>query len=572
MTEVRTAKMLRSVALVLAALLLPACAGLPLSGGASVGLKLGESSQDVNFLPVASGPIEGAGPERIVEGFLEAGITTADNWATAREFLSPELQRTWRPAAGVSIDVGPETRTISSIVPGELVQDTDTAVVQVELDLIASVDEAGAYADASGASSVSFTLERMDDGEWRITEAPDGIVLDDSRFAKVYDGYPLQYFDLTWSRLVPDMRWFPRRQNAATTVTQALVEGAPSEWLDPAVQGAFPTDVQLAQDAVPLTGQVAEVALTSPAVGLDDTTLSRMRTQLQATLKAAGVAVTRVDFTVDGRRLDAGVVDVVEPAVEIGTLVLKDGAFGRIIGDEISPIAGISSEIAAIAQPIVAIDVASDDSRAAVQLGGGHVYLVSDGSRTELDTRPGLIEPSLDSFGYTWSVPERNPAALQAWEAGAVPHAVANAWPQASAISAIRVAGDGSRVAAVVTVGKQLWVVVAGVVRDFAGVPVELGEARPLIQLTEPAIGLVWLSPNRLGVLVDPTSPQLITQMVGGPGTAEAAPSDAVSVAGSQTTTGVRILGAKGQLFARAGTAWREVASGVSVLATRVGE
>lgn len=572
MNRTRWRRTLRGGAVALVALLLSACAGLPTSGGVSVGLELGESTQDVDFLPVASGPIKGAGPEEIVEGFLEAGITTSDNWATAREFLAPDLQRTWRPAAGVSIDVGTDTRTITSTVPPADVENADSADVQVLLDLVASVDDANTYSEALGASTMPFTLQRMEDGEWRITEALDGIVIDEPRFENVFEGYPLQYFDLTWSRLVPDMRWFPRRQSPATTVTQALIGDAPSDWLDPAVQNAFPADVQLAQDAVLITGQVADVALTRPAAALDETTLSRMRTQLQATLRAAGVAVTRVQFTVDGRSVDAGVVDVVEPSAEIGTLVLQNGAFGRIVGDEISPIAGISAEIAAMPQPITSIDVALDDSIAAVQLGDGRVYRVGDGSRNEFDAPPGLIEPSLDPYGYTWTVPEGDPAALQAWGSDIAAHKIGNAWPTASAVSDLRVAGDGSRVAAVLTVGKQRWVVVAAVIRDSAGLPVELGDAKQLVQLDEAATGLVWLGPDRLGVLVDPVSPRLITQTVGGPGTSEAAPGDAVSAAGARTAAGVRILGAGGQLFAHAGSAWREVASDISVLATRVGE
>ncbi|QYM65576.1 LpqB family beta-propeller domain-containing protein [Microbacterium sp. Se5.02b] len=574
MRRATSKKVLRAAGLALAALLLPACAGLPTTGGVSVGLELGESTQDLDFLPVASGPIEGAGPEEIVEGFLEAGITTSDNWATAREFLAPELQRTWRPAAGVSIDLGTDTRTISSTVPVEQVEDADSAEVQVLLDLVASVDESGAYSDALGASTMPFALERMDDGEWRITEALDGIVIDAPRFATVFQGYPLQYFDLAWSRLVPDMRWYPRRLSPATTVTQALIGGAPSEWLEPAVQNAFPADVQLAQDAVPVVGQVAEVALTRPAADLDETTLSRMRTQLQATLKAAGVAVTRVQFTVDGRSLDAGVADVVEPTAEIGSLVLQDGVFGRLVGDEIVPVADISAQIAAIEEPVVSIDVAADDSRAAVQLGDGHVYAVHDDSRDEVDARPGLIEPSLDPWGYTWSVPEGQPSAVQVSgsDPDVAPQAVANAWPTASAISDMRVSADGARVAAVVAVGKQRWVVVAAVIRDSAGVPIELGDAKQVTQLTEPATSLVWLGPDRLGILTGPTGPRLLTQMVGGPGSAEAAPSDAISVAGARTSAGVRILGASGQLFAHAGSAWREVASGISVLGTRAGE
>ena len=107
---------------------------------------------------------------------------------------------------------------------------------------------------------------------------------------------------------------------------------------------------------------------------------------------------------------------------------------------------------------------------------------------------------------------------------------------------------------------------------DVDRIPIELGEVKQLTQLFEPATGLSWLGADRVGVLVDPNSPRLLTQMVGGPGSAEAAPSNAISIAGARTASGVRILGANGELFAHAGSAWREVASGVSVLATRVGE
>ena len=79
MTRRRGTRRMLAIALALTALVLPACAGLPTSGDVAVGLKLGESPQDVDILPVASGPITGAGPEEIVEGFFEAGITTTEN-------------------------------------------------------------------------------------------------------------------------------------------------------------------------------------------------------------------------------------------------------------------------------------------------------------------------------------------------------------------------------------------------------------------------------------------------------------------------------------------------------------
>jgi hypothetical protein len=578
MTRRREKRMLRVIALAMAALLLPACAGLPMSGDVNVGLELGEAPEDNDILFIASGPAPGASPQEIVEGFLEAAITPAENWSIARTFLTPELQPTWRPGVGVSIDAAVGSRTITSTIPdGDSEDSTDsedetTGDVTVQFDLVANVDEFGAYSESVGASTVTFTVKRLDDGEWRIAKAPDGIVIDESRFSLVFDGYPLQYFDQDWSHLVPDVRWFPRRTSIATTVTQALISGAPSPWLEQSVQSAFPADVQLAEDAVPIgPAQVAEVALTGPATRLNQTTLARMRTQLQETFEASGVHVSQVQFTLDGRPLNAGIVKLTEDPIDSSPLVLTDDAFGAIVGDQIAPIPGISEEILGLSQEITAIDVAADSSRAAVQLADGRIYLAGNGRMDELDIPARSVPPSIDPFGYTWTVPSADPTAVQAWGSDVTPNAVAKAWPNASAISAIRVSSDGSRIAAVVTVGGQHWVVVAAIVRED-GVPIELGPVKQLTRIDGAADDLVWLGPTRLGVLIPGEGAPLLTQMVGGPGTAESAPADAVALAGSSAITGVRVLDAESTLFAHAGSAWREIASGVRVLATRAGE
>ncbi|WP_259159748.1 LpqB family beta-propeller domain-containing protein [Microbacterium phyllosphaerae] len=568
----RTRRALRGIAVVTAALLLTACTGLPTTGDPQPGLALGASPEDPDFLPVASDPIDGAGPAAIVEGFMEAAITPADNWDTARKFLTPELAASWRPNTGVSIDVSAVTRSFTSSVEDDSeASDGDTADVRVRFDQVASVDATGAYSEAFGASNSAFVVVRTD-GQWRITEAPDGVVIDESRFARVYDDYALQYYDQTWERLVPDVRWFPRRATVATTIAQSLIGGAPSPWLDPAVQSAFPQGVQLARDAVPIDAdQVADVALNRAALGLDPKTLARMRTQLQETLAAAGVQVDQVRFSVDGRTLDAGVVKLVEDPADPGSLVLKGGEFGSLVGSEITPIPGVTEDILAATQSITAIDVAIDGSNAAVQLADGHVYLTGDDGFNELDGRASLIRPSMDPYGFTWSVPSNAPQALQAIGSDVAPLGIAGAWPDASAISALRVSADGARVAAVVVVGGERWVVVSSVIRDDAGAPTELGPAEPLTQLEGGVSGLVWLGGDRLGLLLDLSDRMVLTQIVGGPGASEVAPTGAVSIAGSRSASGLRVLGAEGAVFARSGSAWSESTDGVSVLATRAG-
>lgn len=556
-----------------ALLMLSACAGLPTTGDVSVGLELGESPDDLDFLPLASGPARDAGPTEIVEGFMEAAITPADNWQIARSFLTAEFSTAWRPSAGVSIDASAAERTVTSSVDEEAedVADGETAEVVVLLDQIASVDESGAYSEKLGAANLAFVVARTE-GQWRIAEAPDGVVIDESRFSRVYDHYALQYFDHTWTRLVPDVRWFPRRDGTATTITRALINGMPSAWLEPAVQSAFPADVQLTRDAVPISAElVADVELNGAAAGLDQQTLARMRTQLQQTLIQAGVRVTQVRFSVEGRALEAGVVKLADDQADAGTVALMAGAFGTVVGDDVVPIEGVSEEILAIPQPVTAIDVAADDSAAAVQLADGRVFLAGGGRLDELDARAALVKPSMDPQGFTWSVPSNDPRALTAWGGDVAPHQIAGAWPDASSISHLRVSVDGARVAAVITVGGQRWVVVAAVIRDDAGVPVELGRVQPLTRLRGDAAGLVWIGGDRLGILADVENPQVLTQIVGGTGTAEAAPTGAVSIAGSRTAAGVRVRGADGAVFARSGTAWQESLTGVLVLATRAG-
>lgn len=571
----RVTRPFRALAVAISVLALAACSGLPTSGDVQPGLAVGTSPEERDFLLLASGPADDAGPAAIVEGFLEAAIDTEDNWAKAREFLTRDLASSWRPSAGVSIDVSRASRSlIASVDEDAEAREGDTAEVRVEIDQVASVDDTGAYTETVGPSSLPpFVVERVE-GQWRISKAPDGVVIDGSRFEQVYGHYALRYFDRSWKRLVPDVRWFPRRASGiATAITQALIDGAPSEWLDPAVQSAFPRDVQLARDAVPIDrDQVADVALNRAAQSLDPTTLARMRTQLQSTLEAAGVSVSQVRFSIDGRALDAGVVELVEEPADPGSIVLADGAFGTVTGGEITPIEGVSADVLSIPHQITAIDVAADDAFAAVRLADGRVYRAGGGQVDELDSRPSLVRPSIDPYGFTWSVPSNDPAALLAIGSDVAPAPrVADAWPGASSISSIRVAPDGARVAAVVTVGGQHWLVVAAVIRDESGMPTNLGQARQVTQLSGTASSLVWLGPERVAVLVETGERAVITQIVGGTGASEAAPAGAVSLAGSRTPMGLRVLGAAGEVLARSGSAWRESVGGVLVLATRAG-
>ncbi|MGO2521271.1 MAG: LpqB family beta-propeller domain-containing protein, partial [Microbacterium sp.] len=137
------------VTLALFAVLLTACAGLPMTGDVTVGLAREDVELPPDISQIAAEPLEGASPEQIVEGFLDAALTPTDGWQIAREFLSPELAETWRPSAGVTIDEGAAGREFNAEVVGE-VDTAEKGDVRVLLEQIARVDEDGAYTELSG--------------------------------------------------------------------------------------------------------------------------------------------------------------------------------------------------------------------------------------------------------------------------------------------------------------------------------------------------------------------------------------------------------------------------------------
>ncbi len=548
-----------------------ACSGLPTSGPPQAGLPLGESSAGVEITLIPDGPGLGAGPQEIVEGFLEAAISPTDSWAIARQFLSPSLAGTWRAGGGVTIDDSSVQRVVDSSVGGDTT--ATTAEVKVTLSPVASVDEQGAYRVETGDSGeAAFRLERNAEGEWRITAAPDGIILDEASFREAFRRYDLQYFDHTWTRLVPDVRWFPRRGAIPTAITQTLLQGSPAPWLAPAVRTAFPAGIVLARDAVPVdAAQVAEVELNEAALELDPTTLARMRTQLERSLAATGV--TAVRFTADGRPLEAGQVPVESNLLDGGTIVLTADAFGVLVGDRIQPLNGVSAPIEENAGNIVAIDLARDSSLAAVLTVDAVVRLVHDGGADTVDDRAGLVPPSIDPGNAVWSVPQSEPQAVRVRLPDSDVVEVANAWPDASAISHLRVSPDGSRVAALVTVGTQRWTVVSAIVRGEDSRTIELGPMERVGRLPGAGGGLVWFGDDVLGVLaLDGDRTVLLQQIVGGPAGELSVPEDTVSIAGASSVSGVRVLGPSGTVFVSRGSTWQEEFAGALVLATRAGQ
>lgn len=548
----RRALSLLSLALVL---VLSACTGLPTTGYVNPGR--GPQSDDAQtFAFVPDGPQDDATPAEIVEGFLRAGSGPADDWATAKLFLAPGTA--WDPRARVTIDRLADRRATAA---------ADGTTVSVALSTVASVDGDGAYSPAvqGTTEALAFALERVDD-QWRITAAPDGVVLYEEVFPTVYQSASIAYFDPTWSFIVPDVRWFPRPL-VASRVATALVDGQPSAWLAGAVRNAFPEDLSLVGRSVTLSsGGVAQVQLPRVALSLDTTTLDRMQTQLTRSLATAGIS--EVQMTVEGTPVAASEVPVRVTRVDPPPAVLTaDGTFGTLSGDQLSTIPGLSDAVESL-QP-ESIELEADRSLAAVRTAQGTVAsALADGRTFLLDDRPGLVAPSIDASGLIWSVPASEPSQLRAFTPEGVPADIGNAWPDTSGITSFQISRDGTRVAAIVTVAgvREVWL--AGIERSTG--EINLGPPHVLSFAEPGAFDLAWLDDATLGILaLDDGVSHLRELGVGGRGTTGAAPDGAREIAGGSTS--VRILDDTGRLYSRRGSSWTLVADDVRVLAAQQG-
>ncbi|NKX49873.1 hypothetical protein HER39_04650, partial [Arthrobacter deserti] len=282
---------------VLLVFLLAACSSIPTSGPVATYVAEDDGrNQGPEYTFNPPGPAEGATPRDIVQGFILAGTATQDDYKIAREFLAPSLAGEWQPVERTLV-----YRNAVNIVgsPSE-----SEFVVQLEVDTV--VDERGILqaAEEGTTESVPVNLTQVD-GQWRISEIPDGTMLSAADFRTLFSAHSLYFYDATYTYAVPDVRWFASRQGVSAAIVAALLEG-PASYLAGAVLSAFPEGTTLVRRSVPVESGEALVDL-SGEVLTGTTFLRRQQMQQQLELSLAGLnTISTVKLTVDQRDVDLG--------------------------------------------------------------------------------------------------------------------------------------------------------------------------------------------------------------------------------------------------------------------------
>ena len=541
------------------ALLLTGCSTIPSSGRVEVGLEDLQQDEPYVFQYNPQRPVAGASQADIVNGFLLAGTANADDYAVAREFLTTEYAEQWDPDSGVLIDSGSRPYR----------RDGDAAGV-VSITAVEKIDALGLMlpVEPGKSTELRFEFERVGT-EWRISSAPNGIVLDAATFQTIWSPHQLAFVG-PGRTLVPETRWYLVRAATATEVVSALIAG-PSERMRESVRTAFPPGTELVNGTVPVIDGRAQIDLTGEALRAGPATMAEIRQQLKTSLQNVRT-LNGFDLSVEGAVVREGEVDPdVEPHLvsEItNPAVVVDGKLGEVVAGEFRPLADPLGDLGSV--PADAITLAHDETFAAV-LSGSSVTLVDENGAVVIDDRPGLLAPTIDRFGNTWTGQWNTAQNLQIVAADGAVSTVSAPWLANRKTVAIRVSPDGSRLAALVEDDGRSEVLVGGIVRDELGMPIRTSpEADSQVWAKGYPIDFDWIGSTRFAVLNGPEATPKVT--IGGPGqlpSEQGSVAGGTQVSGGGTRTQLRVLGAAGELFSPLGSTWQRVRGEVRILAKR---
>ena len=528
---------------------LSACSGIPTSSPVVVGPNVDKASTD-EFDYNPAGPVAGASQEQVLRGFFTAFLGPQGDYKVARQFLSKAFASEWNARGGVIVRTG-----------GFSFTEVDETTIVYSTKTMAVVDESGAYAEINPTAPQTLTFKFVrEDDQWRISEAPNGIVLSEGTFRDIFSPQTLYFLDPALKNLVPDLRWFPAG-TAATRIVGALIAGPPP-WLQGAATSVFPDGTQLSPPrVVTVESGVAQVDLSSEALVAKDS--ERQLMQLQLALSLSGVpSIRSVAVTVNGSPYPipeaAGDLPEVHPQVDARAVVLQHGKFGYYAGGKVTPLDGLSDEILRVGPRAATI---GSDAQSAAVLGSGGVYAVPAGGASVLvDPRPDLIAPALDDYGFIWSAGRSSAASLVAYDAAGKAYPIAPTLPPDAGVVSMTVSRDGARMAILLDTEAGSRLVVAAILRDSAQgfAPTTLG--KPILDVVvDPGtpICAAWVDELSVATLTSTAGSANVEQyQIGGPRAFLGSPGDAIQIVGGNSVESLRVLSAEHVVQVQRGSNW----------------
>lgn len=439
-------------------------------------------------------PRPGMTTVELVQGFLDAASGFEDDHAVARMYLTARMAQRWRPDVGVRV-YGNDT--------GTLVQDGPSSV-RFDAQQVGRVSSERQYIpDPAGTSLTSgFQLEQVD-GQWRIADVEQGLLLSRAAAERSYRVFRTYFVARPGGILTPNPVLFTSSvQDVAAELIRALLQG-PSSWIEPTVLSAFPDQTQL--KSLTITDGVASVDLSGPLQPLNELARQQLSAQVVWTLRQIA-GIKAVIITVDGQILDVPGVEPVQPRTawpeynpdglkpEASWYFQRQGAVLTVNKAGIPvPVAGAAGRgIPAITDPLIGLDL---EAVAATNAAGQTLTSTID-SGTEWGTAPTTDRTaggSWDRTGLLW-LADGASGAQTVTVLGPTQIAVAR-----RPVRSVQISRDGTRALVIAGPSRSAVAYVMRVERE--GSP---RLVRPRIIVSDPVRAGVWQAADRVALLVKP--------------------------------------------------------------------
>lgn len=225
-------------------------------------------------------PTPGNPADLMLRDFFSASAHPLVDHEAARRFLTPEAATSW--------DAGNDVFVLDRMdIASDSSASADKVTYTVRGNLIGSMGVGGAYRPMFTGYETSYDMVKVN-GEWRISNLPDAVVVDRNDFTSVYQPHAVYFVDPQSRHLVADRRWVYTRQQSMSASLISLLAAGPKDSLEKGVR-----------TLIPQNATVQTRSLDSGGVSVDFTGMTGLNQQ-ERELVAAQVVWTLASSDVRG--------------------------------------------------------------------------------------------------------------------------------------------------------------------------------------------------------------------------------------------------------------------------------
>ncbi|WP_280424254.1 MtrAB system accessory lipoprotein LpqB [Nocardia carnea] len=333
-------RLVTAVVAVAGMMVVAGCANLPDSSQPQA---LGTINQE----PTAEGPpspMPGRDPDLLLRDFLQATADPTDGHLAARQYMTPAASTQWNDEESHVIVERADTLRES--------RSENEATYVLRARKVGELAEDGSYHVADGIIEHKIEMTRVD-GEWRIDELPDGVVMEYTAFTQSYRRHALYFVTGDGRHVTPDLRWISVRPDDLTRRLIDMLIAGPQSYIAPVVRNYLSPPAAVRGTITKANGDPVGVGVGLGGVRIDFSGIGELSprdrelfaAQVVLTLSAADVLGPYI-LLADGRPLDerfadggwsvtdlGAVADSVRPETQVGLHALRDGTLVEVESD-----------------------------------------------------------------------------------------------------------------------------------------------------------------------------------------------------------------------------------------------